>query len=772
MMYTEICKAIECGDVATLKLLIQAAEVEGASDTATTEGESLWSAVDSEGRSILQLAVEARNAEVLKCVTEGLSGNCLVALCAKKTNADCSPFPESTPLHTAIALGDLKILGLLLDKISNARGQDGEVPSSSIAAWHTVNANDRTPLAAALASGNIEVVRLVLRAMKTLERNIWRSDGTPIPLISGIVGIDDIRVRGDNALNIAVSTGNPAIVKALVDVLTPEELVRLLTRCNLVGDTALDQAAREGNAEIVRILLKKLGALYKTWIHTPFQVVVESCAESKDEETREKVPDHFSMRLLGNAISSGNAQVVKELLGPLPAEDRYMWLSRTSWGYSLAPLHLAFSLGAHECVGVMLDSLVFGPDGSVDYVSRMLAQRSDGLTPLHCAIEARSVEAIQRYDVPREVLFKLLTSGASDCSPDGSVFVPDGMNPLQAMLAGPGGDGSPVPGAVGVMRAMLDLLEGDPALVQCALSSMDGAGRSTLYTLASLVGSRGVSASDFVSMIDYLESRVNLRTLLEQKNMAEGVSVLDVTRGMEYDLYSWSFSLNDCVSRALNKQEGISKCRASRLMATGGAVVLASFFFFCVSGFAAVCSALYAVCSAGIKERRDGLIIFGIACFVFAFFTVILFLTFSHIAPGIQDAANRYAVIAGDPGVGIPEPAFNVGVSLDANREVRFRPENIEKTEARRFHLRRERDPLRVFSSSPSASSTPSALSVDLTSGLHTFQSRRLSRSCSYPGSVSEKPSVVPTPEDLPGTSVQASATETLPGEQDKGLGE
>ncbi|ABD45784.1 hypothetical protein NSE_0023 [Neorickettsia sennetsu str. Miyayama] len=770
-MYTKICEAIKSSDILTLRCLMQEAGLEEANGTASAQGRPLWSMVDSDGRSVLQVAVESQNTGVLKCVMEALPGNCLVDLCAKKTSTSHPFFPESTPLHTAIAVGRMEVLESLLRGMLSARGQNGKPPSSTVVVWHTADANGRTPLAAALATGKLEIVKLVLGAIKTLERDMQTARGDRVPLVPGILQIDDIRVRGDNGLNMAVSTGNVGIVEVLIDALTPEELAPILTRCNLVGDTALDQAARAGNVDIVRLLVKKLGDLYEPWVSTPFQVVVESCAESKYKGNGAQVPEHFSMRLLGNAVSSGNAQVVKEVLGPLSIEERYKLLSRTSWGYPYPALHLAFSSGAHECVKIMLDSLVACPGGGTKYVSKVLAQRSGGLTPLHCAVDAKSVAVVQGYGLPKGVLFGLLTAGGSSCSPEGPVYVPDGMNPLQAMLAGPTGDGNPVPGAVGVIRAMLDLLEGDAVLMQRVLSSMDAGGRNTLYTFASLVGSRGVSATDFVTMLNYLEGRVNLRTLLEQKNMTEDVSTLDVVHEAEHNLYSWGFSLNDHVSQALNRQRGVSKSRASRLKVAGDAAVLSSFFLSCISGLIVVCSALYNVCSTGVKKKSAGFTVFEIAYIVFAFSVVMLLLTFFCITPGMHGAANRCAVITGDPRVNIPEPSFNDGISICANTEIQFRPEDVEKIEMERLHLRSKRDPMAVFSSSPSLSS--SALSARPVPGLlveqlSAFHVRDPGHHCC---STSENEGSYAL-EESPGTGIQGLAAEGLCDEQQKGVAE
>ncbi|QHD64884.1 ankyrin repeat domain-containing protein [Neorickettsia findlayensis] len=762
MMFGKICAVVEAGDTAALALLLRRAEL--GEDDGAGSSESLWSAVDSEGRSILQLAVETRNPEVLKCVVEELSGDCLVNLCTKKTGATHC-FPECTPLHTAIALEETKILKLLLNKVSSACGQDGKPPFAAAAMWSTADSNGNTILAAALASGNVEIASLVVGAVKAIGRRVNHDSLHQTSLVYIIAAYDDIRHRADNALGKAVSTGKPAIVRSLTDVLTSEELASLLTRCNLVGDTPFDRAAREGHEEIIGILIRKLGALYNTWVHTPFKKVVESSMENKNRKNNEQVSERFSMRFLSNAISSGNTRAVKRILAPLSTEGRHKLMSCTGWGYALSPLQLAFSLGAAECVEVMLDSLVTGPGGSKDLVLSILEQRSGGLTPLHCAADPESVRVLKKYKLSKQALLGLITTGALDCSLTAPVFVPDGMNPLQAMLAGPSGDGRPIRRAVYVMTAMLDLVGDDPNLVQHALSSMDAAGRSTMYTCASLVGSRGLSATDFMALVHYLEDKVNLRHLFSQKNIFEGISVSDLVQSMEQDLYSWGFTVNDCVSRAVNRQERTAKEKITSLRTKAMFVNLAAFCFLCISIIAIVAGVFYVLCSKQTNDTRSATITVAVVLFTAAFYLVLFALAFLLLSSALKESSEKSLEKIGVPGE-IFKPSFNNGVLLDQSHEIHFRPEGIGKSETARTDVRGARDPLSVYSSSPSASS------LLVYSGTMDVQRRGSGDESKLPvakGVLSVEDSC---PSNTPGEGVQDLTVESIHDEQAKGLGE
>ncbi|KYH12228.1 ankyrin repeat domain-containing protein [Neorickettsia sp. 179522] len=700
-MFQSICEVVKKGDVAALASLLRragSAEAGGA-----TPSEVLSSAVDPNGCSILQLAVETQNPAILNCVMEALSGDCLAALCARRTGAT-HVFPECTVLHTAIALGDLKILKLLLDKILSARGEDGGPPSSMMAIWYMADVSGETVLNAAILSGNVKIASLVIEAMKAVEKKMGPEQQPGISLVYASASYDDIRVRGDNGLNKAVSTGDPAMVRVLVNALTSEEVRSLLTRCNLTGDTALDRAAREGNVGILEILFNKLGNQYEAWAQTSFRKVIESSMESRDRTRGLQVAEQFSMRFLSNAIASGNVEAVRRILSPLSVQGRYDLMLRTGWGYHLSPLQLAFSLGQPECVEAMLDSLVTGRGGNKDLVLSMLAQHSGGLTPLHCATDCDSVRLLKKYNLSEEALLSLLTTGSLECSPAAPVFVPDGMNPLQAMLAGPSGDGRPIPRAVDVMMAMLDLLGGKQNLVQRALSSMDGAGRNTLYICASLVGSRGFSPTDFVAVVRYLEDKADLESLLAQLNASEGISALDVICSMEQELYSWGFAVNDCVSRAINRQRRV----ASRKSLGTGALIdnLAAFCLFCISTIAVVAGAVSILYSKQTDDTGFSTPAVAVMLLASALYLVLLAVAVLLLSSVLKESSDKSVErVAG--------PMFNNGVFLDASPDISFRPEGVEKVERARGDVRSHRDPLAAFSSSPSASSVINSCTED-----------------------------------------------------------
>lgn len=170
----------------------------------------------------------------------------------------------STPLHTAVEVGDLEVVQLLLRSGANPDLVDG-------IGW--------TPLLAACKAGNLPMAQALLVDGKADANSKTNDLNTPLHYLAGKAPKDDTRElyydvmtlllgkegkvygmvannttsrnkNGDTPLHYAAMHGRPEVVQWLLD------HHAAVNNQNTYGDTALHCAVIRGDAEMVQLLLK------------------------------------------------------------------------------------------------------------------------------------------------------------------------------------------------------------------------------------------------------------------------------------------------------------------------------------------------------------------------------------------------------------------------------------------------------------------------------------------------------------------------------------
>ncbi|AHX11001.1 ankyrin repeat family protein [Neorickettsia helminthoeca str. Oregon] len=455
---------------------------------------------NNEGQNILHAAVGSGDPAILHLILGQLSANSVVQLCC------CSDRYANTPLHMAVAMRNIALLRLMLQKVKQCSLGDRD------GIFCTTDSSGSTVLHLAVALGDVEMVKLVADTMST-------------EALYGVMLLDDVsQARGP--LHTAAVFGNVEIVKCLVERLSPEQLFKVLSRVDLSGNTPFCLAAAHGNVEIVKLFIKRLGKeCYCKFLSSSIREVLAETSERAQEDPSSR--GDAALNILVNAAVANHPGVITQILKPLSAERRFAILAHYTYGCAFTPLHMAVLHNNLDCANALLRSLMLS-GGDSSYVCAILAQPVSGLTPLHCVTSVNAVQTIARCNIGRPDMCEMLRIAATTPQvPGAPVCVPNGMNPMQAIIMGPSGDGSTVnPNAVDIVIAMLGLLGDDPRLIQRAVASTDSLGRNLLGVL---VSSGGISYGAARRMFSYLvQHDVNVTALLHYKGEPIGKSAMDI----------------------------------------------------------------------------------------------------------------------------------------------------------------------------------------------------------------------------------------------------
>uniref|UniRef100_A0A4W6E9N5 Ankyrin 2 n=1 Tax=Lates calcarifer TaxID=8187 RepID=A0A4W6E9N5_LATCA len=316
-----------------------------------------------------------------------------------------------TPLHVASKRGNTNMVRLLLDRGSqiDAKTRDG-----------------LTPLHCAARSGHDTAVELLLergapllaRTKNGLSPLHMAAQGDHVECVKHLLQhkapVDDVTLDYLTALHVAAHCGHYRVTKLLLDKranpnaralragksIKMRKSISLISLCEYMhisfeyvcrGETALHMAARAGQVEVVRCLLRN-GAMVD--------------ARAREDQT----PLHIASRL-------GKTEIVQLLLQHMAHPD-----AATTNGYT--PLHISAREGQVETASVLLEAgashslatkvllplHVAAKYGSLDVAKLLLQRRAppdsagkNGLTPLHVAAH---------YD-NQKVALLLLDKGAS-----------------------------------------------------------------------------------------------------------------------------------------------------------------------------------------------------------------------------------------------------------------------------------------------------------------------------------------------------------------------
>ncbi|PWA16036.1 hypothetical protein CCH79_00018740 [Gambusia affinis] len=243
-----------------------------------------------------------------------------------------------TALHVAAHCGHYRVTKLLLDKRANPNARA---------------LNGFTPLHIACKKNRVKVMELLVKYGASIQA-ITESGLTPIHVAAFMGHLNIVLLLLQNGASADVSnivSNGEGQEQEGADTVFQLHLTRCVTCCTQRGETALHMAARAGQVEVVRCLLRN-GAMVD--------------AQAREDQT----PLHIASRL-------GKTEIVQLLLQHMAHPD-----AATTNGYT--PLHISAREGQLETASVLLEA----------GASHSLATKK-GFTPLHVAAKYGNLDVVK-----------------------------------------------------------------------------------------------------------------------------------------------------------------------------------------------------------------------------------------------------------------------------------------------------------------------------------------------------------------------------------------
>ena len=260
-----------------------------------------------------------------------------------------------TPLAAAVLRGRADVVKVLLEcddvEVDNIdRTSEDDKPQ---------NGNRETPLHLAVKSGNLEIVKILVKQ----EGNYGPDPNT-------------CNRNGDTALHFAVKSGNLEIVKILVKQegnYGPDPNI-----CNRNGDTALHFAVKSGNLEIVKILVKQEGNYGPdpnicnrngdTALHLALKAKSSELAEILLEETDLNLCDRNGNTMIHLAIPIRNINLTSRIFEQI---DEHYITAKNKWGETALRIYTQIEVNSRNDPAEYLFVLRLGLKTISDYESKL-----------------------------------------------------------------------------------------------------------------------------------------------------------------------------------------------------------------------------------------------------------------------------------------------------------------------------------------------------------------------------------------------------------------